>query len=262
MSHLVRKNSSSLIQRTIEALPPRSHRIDGISVASQLSLGVEPRLSLAWRVDPPRWNAGYTLLVFESTTSFSAERYPQDLHRHGSLIIETLEDSCFEYVPTEGIHYFTFVIHKKILLGLSERMAVLRFSEIVPSAKVAVGRIRDQIELQEMLQRHETGAIEHEARLNEALVQRIRSQRSLDEIQNPPTPKAPPPATDPVLAEELHGIDAMVNAVAAQEAKVAELKKDARFQGMSGKKRREILNRVAERLDPGEISARQEMKGG
>jgi hypothetical protein len=177
MNHIVRRTSkNSEVQQTVEALPARSHRSDDITVASQLSLGVEPRLSLAWRVTPWCWRSGFTLLVFRSMTGFSAERRPEDLNKHGQLIIETKEDGVLEEVPQEGSHFFTFVLHKKILLGLSEMVSVLRFSETVPSAKVAIGRIRDQIELQEMLERHEVGEIEHEAKRDEAKVRRIRSR--------------------------------------------------------------------------------------
>src|SRR5437667_10188028 len=129
----------------------KTHRSGGIFVTSQVALGIEPKLYLSWAVIPSYWATGYTLLVFHSTTGFSPERYPDDLNRHGQLVIETVQDDGRELHPEEGTHYYTFVLHKKCLLGLREKMSVVRFSETIPSAKVAIGRIRDKLELEEMV---------------------------------------------------------------------------------------------------------------
>jgi hypothetical protein len=260
MNHIVRRSAqTAAITETGAQLPARSHQGNGFIVASQLTVDVEPRLSLAWRVEQWYWNDGFTLLVFHSTAGFCPQQYPDDLNLHGRLIIETREDATFAQVPEEGSHFFTFVLHKKVFLGLREKLSVLRFSEIVPSAKVAIGRIKDRIELQNMRQQHEVGEIAHEANLNEQKLRRLRSQQKLEECENPPV-KTPQSGIDPLIAEELEDIDAMVEAMFARNQKVSELKKSERFRKLSPREREAVMERIAERLDAAEIGARREMR--
>jgi hypothetical protein len=72
----------------------RLHRGVGIFLESRLSLGVEPTLQLSWVIVPSYWRAGFTLMVFRSSSGFSPEKYPDDLNGHGQLIIETSRDAA------------------------------------------------------------------------------------------------------------------------------------------------------------------------
>jgi len=125
---------------------------------------------------------------------------------------------------------------------------------------VAIGRIKDQIDLQDMLERHEVGKIEYEAKLNEAKIRNIRSRRSLEEIENP-GPRKTQNGAQAWIAEEMENIDTMVEAMFAKRRKVSDLKKDERFRKLSREERDAVLERIAERLDAVEISARREMRG-
>jgi hypothetical protein len=190
---------------------------------------------------------------------FCPTKHPDDLNLHGRLIIETREDATFTHVPEEGSHFFTFVLHKKVLFGLREKMSILRFSETVPSAKVAIGRIRDRIELQDMLQHHELGKIEHQANRNEQELRRILSQRKLEEFRNP-TVKATESRIDPSIREDLEDIDAIIEGFLAKKRKLTELEKSSEFQRLSPQERETVKERINERFDPAEISARREMR--
>ena len=64
-----------------------------------------------------------------------------------------------------------------------------------------------------------------------------------------------------MIAEEMETIDAMVEAMFAKRRKVSDLKKDERFRKLSRKERDAVLERIAERLDAAEISARRETGG-
>jgi hypothetical protein len=259
MNHIVRRATKApVVTATGHELPTRTFKNGGISVTSQLSVGIEPRLFFAWSVVPRYWTQGYTLLVFRSMTGFCTEKYPADLNLHGQLIIETNQDARHEECPTEGTHYFTLVLHKKIWLGMREKMSVVRFSEIVPSAKVALGRIKDQVDLQELVGRHQVGTIEYEAKLHEAEVRRIQARRKLGEAMNPPRKTT---GAESLIAEELENIDAMFQASFAVKKKMIELKKDPRFLSLGRKERQAILEKLQERLDAAEIAARHEMKG-
>ena len=261
MNQIVRRPANTpLLAQGEETLPARSHRSGPITVTSQLTIGIEPRLRFSWSVSREHWQEGYTLLIFRSYSGFSHEKYPRDLSKHGQLVIETTEDGSHDEVATEGQHFITCLLHKKSLFGLCEHMSVVRFSETVPSAKVAVGRIKDQIELRELLVKHEVMELEHEAKVNEAELRRRRSNQELHDSGNQEKRK-PSSRGGSLVEDELAGIDAMVEALIAKRNKIAELLGDARFRKLSKREQRAVLKRVSERLDPSEISARRDVKG-
>jgi len=249
----------STVVETSTDLPARRHQFGPIVATSQLSVDIEPRLRLSWQVLGRAWGSGFKLLIFRSSTGFSAESQPDDLNKHGQLFIETIHGGSHCEVPHEGTHFFSLVLNRTGLFGLWETQSILRFSETVPSAKVAIARIRDQIELHDMVQRHALGKIEFPAKLNEAKIRSLRSQRSLQEIEHP-EPRKTQNSAEILLEEDLQYINAMIEAIFAKRKKISELENDERFRKLSPEERAEILERIAERLDAAEFSARWEMK--
>jgi hypothetical protein len=259
MDRIVRR-TSQLPQHgdtAADSLAERTHRGKGLSVTSQLSLGISPKIHIAWNVDRDCWQAGFSLMVFHSTSGFSPEKYPDDLNRHGRLIVETTHDDGYEEQPSEGTHFYTFLLHKRGFLGLWETHSLVRFSETVPTAKIAIGRIKDKMELEDLLRRHELDQIEFEAKLDEAKIRRHQSSRKLAELDKPT--KAPANAAEAMIADELAHIDAMLLAFAAKRRKVEELKKDPRFTQRLKPEQDDLLNEIDGRLDAAELSARREM---
>jgi len=226
-------------------------------IESQLTLDIEPALNLTWCVTPSYWKKGFTLMIFWTTSGFSPEKYPDDLNRHGQLIVETAKDDSYQTRPEEGTHYFTFLLHKSGFLGLSEKIALVRFSETVPSAKVGIGRIKDKIELQSMLRRHELDDIEHEAKLNEAELRLIRSRKNLEDADG--LRKAS--GGDEIINREIGAIDAILETYVAKREKLKSLKRDPRFKKLTPTERKAVIDTIEERLDAAEISARREMRG-
>lgn len=257
MGNIVRRVTQAPIQAQPggELQPEKFHSSGGIFAKSQLLLGIEPKLQLSWSVLPRYWTAGFTLMVFHSTTGFCPERFPDDLNRHGQLIIETLQDDCREEHPGEGTHYYTFLLHRKTFFGLVEDMSILRFSETVPSARVAIERIRNRLELDEMRRQHELSQIEHESRLNEAEVRRIRSREKLQLAQEPT-----PSRTGGLMGEALAGVDEIIAGVLAKRKKIQDLKRDKQFKSLTKGEREEILAWIDEHLHLGEMSARMERR--
>jgi len=261
MNPIVRRATPTFsVQVTGEQIP-HTYREDGIVVGSQLTLDVEPRLSLAWRVEPRHWNDGFTLLVFHNTTGFCPYRDPVDLNWHGQLIVETKQDDCVTHVPEEGTHFFTFVLHRKRgLFKWFERLSEpLRFSETVPSVKVALGRTRDLADLEETLRRNEIGRLAHQANLNEQKLRRLRSLRQLEEYEKPPA-KVPQSGINPLIAEELEDFDASIDAIDAKNRKTEEFKKSEQYKRMTPTQRKAALKNLDDLLDPAEIRARMEMR--
>jgi hypothetical protein len=254
MSEIVRKSDAELAGAGGELLLPRTHIDDGLSVQSQLSLGVAPRLTLSWAVDYGHWTDGCRLLVFHSTSEFSSELYPDDLSQHGRLIIDTTADGSRDEQPSEGTHFYTFVLRKEYF-GLVEGLSVVRFSETVPTAKIAIGRIRDKMELDDLLRRHKLSAIEEVANLNEAKVRRIRSRTAFRQARGI---RGPAGGAEHVIAAELADIDAIVATLAAKRRKIEALKNDEQFQSLDTEQQEWVLARLDLRLEPGEISGRRD----
>jgi hypothetical protein len=259
MSQIVRRVKETLITDNAagDSLPERIHPGNGISVRSRLSLGIDPKLRIAWNVDVRYWHEGYTLMVFHSTSSFSPKKYPDDLNLHGQLIIEATHDAERVEHPPEGTHFYTFVLHKPGFLGLWETNSLVRFSETIPTAKIAIGRLEDKRRLEDLLQRHELDEIEYEVQLNDAKIRLHHSRQKLAQLDKPA--KAPASRAEALIAEELAGIEAILLAFSAKRQKVEELKQDPRFTKLSKPEQKTVLKEIEDRLDAAEISARREM---
>jgi len=256
MGNVVCPSTAPLPDDPGDPLPDRRHVGEEFLVKSQLTLGVEPRLYLSWAVNSRYWTSDFTLMVFHSMTGFCPERHPDDLNKHGRLIIETTSNGSREERLAEGTHFYTFVLHKPAWHGLFEHSSVVRFSETVPSAKVGIGRIRDSMELQDMQRRHELGPIEHETRVNEANVRRLKSRQHVERVSGTAVNAG---GASGRIADVSASIDAMVAIYAAKSRKIADLEKDERFATLSPDQKKHVLDTIDDRLDPGEFSARDEM---
>jgi hypothetical protein len=232
---------------------PRTHRGDGLVVESRLSLGVEPEISLNWTIAPEYVAARYTLMVFRASGGFSANPYPDDLSAHGTLIIETTEKGVRTDRLPEGTYFYTFALRKTYIFGLVEFVTLVRFSETVPSARTAIGRIKDQLELRDLAHRLEASGHEYEAKLNEAHIRVLESRRALERAKGGTSPG------DPVLSKEVAAVKSIVETYLARRSVLDDLANDPKFQSLSPKERKAILKDVKARLDPREVSARRDM---
>src|SRR5205807_2341321 len=106
----------------------------------------DPRILLAWNVRWKYWSNGYKLLGFRSTTGFASHERPEDLSAHGQMFLEETADGSVEQSLPEGTYYYTFILHREGIFRWSRVLSdPLRFSEVIPSARTAIGRIEDQI---------------------------------------------------------------------------------------------------------------------
>lgn len=260
MSHIVRRVQQTPAIGSAEGTI-HVHRAGGMLVESNVIVDIQPGIKLSWCIEPPLWTAGFTLMVFRNTSGFHTDNFTTHLPMHGQLIIEADHDGVHEEHPAEGTYYYTFVLYRKMFLGLVERQQVLRFSETVPSAKVGIGRIKDKIELEELLQRHELGQINHATNVNEAEIRRIRSTDQLEKARNPPQIKDKRSVSEnPLIADELSVIDAIVEAAIVKQKKLNELKDDPRFSALPPTVRKRVRQKIKRRLDSGEMSARHERR--
>lgn len=235
-----------------------SHEGEGISVESELKLRAQPSLTLSWSIKP-HYKDGSTLMVFHSTTGFCPENDPDDLTKHGRLIIETHQDDERILYLEEGQHFFTFLFRKKGFLGLFDRRSQpLRFSELVTSAKVGLSRIKDEHEFKKLNHESNLMPITHEAELNEAVARHLDSLRKLDAARNPAQPPKPLTPAQEVVAKEVAYIDAFIEALFAETTKLKSVQKDPRFKKLSKENQERVLRMIKERLAAAEVTSRSE----
>ena len=168
-----------MIQKAGEFLAPVTRHKDGLTVTSQKSLGVDPRILLTWDVQYRYWADGYRLMGFRSTTGFAPEEHPENLSAHGQMILEELADGSLEERLPEGMYFYTFVLHKRAFFKVFEGMSIVRFSETIPSAKTAIGRIEDHMTLEQLKEKHELNLVTNQVARNEAIIALHRSNQKL-----------------------------------------------------------------------------------
>jgi hypothetical protein len=249
--------SAGDLRKADEYLPAVERRTDGLFITSRKSIGADPSVLLTWNVDYQYWANGYRLLGFRSATGFAPELRPKDLSAHGQLILEEMADGSLDDRLPEGTHFYTFVLHKPICFGCFEIMAdPVRFSESIPSARTAIGRIEDQVRLQQLQEDHQLRGVRGQIAANEAAIALYRSQQKLAELL------APKP-DDSLEARVRRDVEQKVRkrmetvmskvefAVALQEVR-RNLENSAGWQTLSPEQRDDLLKEIVDDLDPRE----------
>lgn len=254
---ILRDNRDQPVAETDERQPTQQRCLDEMSVTSTSMLGHHPKVHLTWNVDQKYWAKRYRLLVFRSTVGFCPDENPEDLNRHGQLIVETTHNGEHLEHPEEGTFFYTFVLHKRG--WFSERVSVARLYETIPSAKVPISRIKDQLELRELEHRSGVMGIDHLANLGEAVLRLKRATEKLagTSTQNQPEKKKP----RDVLDERLEAADSLIALYAAKRKKLETLENDPAFCALDPKEQQKVRDKIDQLLDPGEISAGRERRG-
>jgi hypothetical protein len=177
-----------------------------------------------------------------------------NLH-NGSKKKYNYNEKVLSRVP-EGTYYYTLLLCKQGLL--LRRIEMVRFSETIPTVKIGIGRIKDRIELETLAKHQELGELEHEAKLNETELRVIDSRKRLkaakeERIELP---------INPLIAEELRAIDLIIDGQVAKREKLFALKENPKFLGLTRAERTVLIKEIERRLDPGELSAGQDVRHG
>jgi hypothetical protein len=239
-------------------LPVVKRQDKELTVSSQLRLGMQPAMFASWEVPSWCWRDGFRLMIFRSATGFAPDRRAKDLSTHGQLIREEATDGTFEEHLPEGTHYYTYLLHRKGLLF--EHMCIVRFSETVPSAKVAIGRMKDVMELQRLSRQHERWPLEDEIESNDLLIRHHRSMRHLENAT-----QAARPAEDSLEAKVRRQVEqkvatrlvrarTRVEFWKALEAERRRLRSDPDWRRLSRQQRDRILEEIANDLDADEAN--------
>jgi hypothetical protein len=264
MGHIVKRVDNAALNPAgnMDVRPPIERKGEALDIRSQVFLGAQPYLLISWKVSQSFWSKGFTLLGFRNTSGFAKTRRPKDLSEHGQLILEETADGCREESLPEGTYYYTFFLRKHHWFAPSMSEPV-RFSETIPSAKTAIGRYRDGIELLELQEELELRPSLSEIKRNEMQIKLLRSRETLARIPRPGDPLEVTVRRE--LEEVIRG--AMKNAythvelASEREALLKNVRKHAGFRSLKPEQQEDLLNEIRDALDPSEIRMRRRSEG-
>jgi hypothetical protein len=111
------------------------------------------------------------------------------------------------------------------------------------------------------MQGSELGAIEHQAKLNEATVRLARSIEKVKGISSQMQSEKNQSKPRDILDERLQAADALISLYAAKRKKLEALENDPTFRALDPKEQQKVRDKIDQLLDPGEISAGRERRG-
>ena len=127
-----------------EVHPVRDHHGEAMTVSSQVSVGIDQRICIAWSVPPKLFAAGYRLLGYRRTDGFPPEEYRRNLSACGTKIVEARTNAVKEELLPEGEYFYTFLLYSGTWHNWWAYWAdVVQFSELMPSAKYAIERMKE-----------------------------------------------------------------------------------------------------------------------
>ncbi len=228
----------------------RELRGEGLFISLWLDDGIDPSLKLRWCVPQSYWRKGSKLMGFHNVSGFCTEEWPEDLNKHGNLIIEHSHDADFRTPLSEGWHYFTFLLTRPAAWGMFKSTTrPLRFSQNVKSLKNALGRIDDQMKLQRLTEEAELAPILHQLRMAEVNQKLLQAKQQLDSIANPPAKLS---KVQQILQQMR---DKAMDRIALENGRrelVNELKQTQDFSTLSAKEAKEVLKYITKSHDPDE----------
>lgn len=174
-----------------EILDARTHKGKLITITSQVSVGIDQRIRLAWSVPSKYYGAGYRLLGFRRSDSFAADDAGGELAVHGLKIIDARNDGEKEEHVGEGECFYTFLLYGTAFLGCIALIDdIVQFSEMIPSAKHAIHRLEDTLKartlvnkLMSMSEHHRTEAANDGRSIAKLLTE---ERREMDEVKATP----------------------------------------------------------------------------
>jgi hypothetical protein len=257
MSQIVRRVQEPLAHQN-DFQTPIERKGEKLTIRTQKCLGVQPHLLIEWEVPYHHWSEGFKLLGFRSNSGFASDTKPKDLSAHGQLILEETANGSRQECLPEGTYYYTFLLRKKCMFH-SDFTIPVRFSETIPSAKTAIGRIEDQMRLTALQEELELRPMTSEVVRNEAEIKLLRSREALAKI------KAPIVHDDSLETSVRRDVGQRVNKALRKAHTILEmrlqevellkqLKKDLRWRNLSRQQQDQILKDIAEALDSDEAN--------
>lgn len=252
---LAQANDASL-EQVNESPPAVTRQKQGLSVTSQKTLGMNPRILLTWSAEYHHWADGFRLMGFRSASGFAPDQHPENLSAHGQMILEETADGTLEERLPEGTHFYTFVLYKRTYFGLREKMNIVRFSETIPSARTAIGRSEDHLKLQQLREDHDLHGIKSQIARNEAMLALHRSNQKLAGLMEPRPEKSLEEEVrrevESIVRQKLKKAMTRIEMLTALRDVEKRLKRNPSWKKLDPKQQQKLMDDILEDLDADE----------
>ncbi len=223
------------------------HTGEHLTVVSHLRLGIYPGVRLEWTIERTKQTRGATLIAFRSTTGFCPIDDPDELGLHGQMFLKTTEDGQREDHLPEGVHFYTFILRRPGIFR-EKRSDPVCFTETIPSAKVAIGRMHDQLALKQLMSDLALASDRHDISQAEVELKLRAAKQRLKEL-SASTKKKKNLGYRRFKAEH----DRQLEQMSSTTRYLSDLQNDPRFQQLSEDQQADFLRRVREESDPREF---------
>lgn len=240
---------------SIQTMQYRNHIV---MIETRRMIDLAPRVRLDWTVQASvEWNRNSKLLVFRNDQGFFDYDKPNDLYKHGRLIVEVTggDESnrrgwIEEHLPA-GQHFYTLIVHTKWFANIFHSIAgpPLHFSVQIPNAQAMLGNMKMVYEAQREKRTAEQEGLEHEALVNELTIRKELSKKKLEAFRNPPP--SPPQLSGPERRKKEtkeNILDWLVDE--ANKLKLQkELEQTTEYQSVPEKVKRRVAKKINEAID-------------
>lgn len=258
MSHIVRRADGNQRPASIDLGEydlPVTRQDHELSVTTSKSLEVQPRIKFEWNAPYELWNKGCKLYIFHNTVGFAPNRDTLELSDHGHLIFEETANGMREELVGEGTHFYTLILYKPVFVFFESR-CVVRFSETIPSAKVAIGRMEDLMKLKQLTSQHYREDLNYQVAENDAATKLFQSQQKMQRLlQQRPDDGIEfeiRKRVEPIVRQALIKARTKIEVAMQWDRIRSTLKKDEGWKSLKREKREQILQEIAADLDSDE----------
>jgi hypothetical protein len=169
MGQIVRKVKRAANQDGYAFEDVTEHKGEGLQIEVHRRIDFNPMVRIEWR--RLKGYGGITLKLFRNTTGFCPTDRPEDLTRHGQMILESVKNGEIEQHLAEGTYFYTFQFYQSVLFGLSEKLSrPIRFTVEVPSLDTALKRVGDWHKLEEMQHEQEVREVTRVTEQSQAIL--------------------------------------------------------------------------------------------
>jgi hypothetical protein len=142
---------------------------EGLLVEVHRRIDFNPMVRIEWR--RLQGYGGVTLKLFRNITGFCPTDRPEDLTKHGQMILESVKNGEIEQHLAEGTYFYTFQFYQSILFGLSEKLSrPIRFTVEIPSLDTALKRVGDWQKLEEIQHQQDIRQVTRETERGQAIL--------------------------------------------------------------------------------------------
>ncbi len=221
---------------------------EGLTIDVHRIIEFNPRVRIEWRR-----RAGYDdiiLKVFRSTNGFCPEDWPEELTRHGQMILETEKDGEIEQHLAEGTYFYTFQFCQPALFGLSEKLSKpIRFTVEVPTLDTALKRVGDWQKMEEFQHQQGLRELTRETERAQAIMRLSETTKQLLAQCADEKDKSVSKLVEQQINRIKERIDVELGLAEGRSRLLAELQASEVFKSMAKSKQRRLEKLIRDELD-------------